>query len=149
MKEPIHAYNAVATMVASSAPLKWATAALGAVVAYVLPTGALVDMAIASGVFIALDTLTGMMASKEEGEPISSAKFSRLLTKLIGYSVVVIVASLAARNIPGFGELAPAATGAVLTLTITTEGISILENLDRMGVKFPRFISDALKGQQE
>jgi phage-related holin len=30
-----------------------------------------------------------------------------------------------------------------------TEALSVIENLDRMGVKFPAFIRDALKKQEE
>lgn len=129
--------------------LKLIAALLVGAVSYVLPTQTLRDLAIGLGVFVVLDTVTGIIAARVDGHAVSSAKFSRLLTKLIGYLSVVLVATLAARNVPNFSDLAPAATAATLSLAMVTEGISILENLDRMGMPVPKFIREAFRSSQE
>ncbi len=114
---------------------KWILATAMAAVEFVLPTSLGRDMCIACCVLIALDTITGAIASAVAGHAISSAKFARVLVKLIGYGSVLIVASIATKFIPG----APSEVSvtAVLTLVIVTECISILENVRRMGLKLP------------
>jgi len=149
LKEPLHISESVVTLFASAPLAKALAAAVAAVVAFFFPSQVLRDLALGSFVFICLDTLTGVMASYSGGVPISSAKFSRLLTKLVGYSVVIVVTTFAAKLLPQFGELAPAASAAVLSVVVVTEGLSILENLDKMGLKLPAFVSNAFKAQQD
>lgn len=96
-------------------------------------------MAVAAFVLVALDTFTGFWASLVSGRRISSARFSRVLTKLLGYGSVVVVCSVAS-HVPGVEGLQGVAVSGVLAFVTLTEGISILENVGRMGVKAPPFL---------
>ena len=149
MREPGHIFEAVATMVSHCAALKWSLAGASAVITYFLPTPHLRELALGVVTFVILDTLTGIMASSTEGKAIKSAKFSRLITKSTGYSIWVILATIAAKQIPTFGDLAPAAASGAMVFALVAEGISIGENLDRMGVPLPKVVKTAFRDQQE
>jgi len=127
---------------------KWIVASGAAALAFVLPTGFQRDMALSCAAFIVLDTGTGMMAAWQTGNPISSARFSRVLAKLFGYGSVVIVSSVASKFLTNGSDLGKAGVIGVMSLVLTTEGISILENVRKMGLKFPAFLETMLKGKQ-
>ena len=112
---------------------------------YLLPAQASRDLALAAGGLIVLDTFTGLWAAFVSGRKISSAKFSRVLTKLFGYGSVVVVCGVATRAVPGALGFQPTALAAVLGFVALTEGISILENVGRMGVKTPPFFKKWLR----
>lgn len=126
---------------------KWLLATLAAGVSFVLPEQLQKDMAVAAAVLIGLDTATGFIAALSTGQPISSARFSRVLAKLVGYGSVVIVAAVAGKFLANGSPVGEATQVGVLTLVLTTEGISILENVRKMGLKFPSPLEKMLGGQ--
>ena len=130
---------------ADSLPVKALAGIVAAILDYLLPVAASRDLAIAAGVLILLDTGTGFWASMVSGKKISSAKFSRVLTNLLGYGSVVVVCGIATRSVPGAVALQPTALSFVLGFVILTESISILENVGKMGVKTPPFLKQWLK----
>jgi phage-related holin len=149
MKQPDHILESIYTMVAVAPVLKWGSAAIAAIGAYFLPTESLQQLAMSAFGAVLLDTVTGVIAARSSKDPITSAKLSRLMSKLIGYSSAVILCTIVPHNLPGMDGLAGGASTAVLTMVLVTEALSVIENLDRMGVKFPAFIRDALKKQEE
>jgi len=120
-------------------------ALLAVLLDYLLPVQAPRDLALAAGGLIVLDTFTGLWAALVCGKKVSSAKFSRVLTKLFGYGSVVVVCAVATRAVPGAVGFQPTALAAVLGFVALTEGISILENVGRMGVKTPSFLKKWLR----
>lgn len=114
---------------------KWLGACILAIGEYVLPGSALKETALGAVAILLLDTLTGTFASLKSGEAISSAKFGRVAVKILGYSSVIAVASIAGQTLPGMKEYHQAGLMGVFGLIIVTEGISVLENVQKMGVK--------------
>lgn len=125
--------------------VKYPCALLTALVAYVLPTEQVQNATIAAGALMLLDTVTGVVAARVSGKAISSASFSRVLVKILAYGSVVLVAALTARNVPSLGFAHEAVVMGVVVLIILTEGISIIENARRMGVKVPPGIDKLLQ----
>lgn len=122
----------------------------GAGLSYLFPEPATKALAGIAIVLIVMDTLTGVLASMREGVIVSSRGFRRVLFKLVGYSAVVLVASLSAHAIAMHWRdneaLAVAvATGAALLFVVLTESISILENVRRMGIPIPVWLVRRLK----
>jgi len=115
---------------------KISEAALEGLLRYFLP-GVSQDIATGAAILIGLDTVTGCWAAFVSGKTISSARFARVLTKLLGYGSVVVVCAVAAHTISGATDVQAIAVSGVLGYVITTEGISILENVGHMGVKAP------------
>lgn len=77
---------------------------------------------------VALDTLTGVWASRVEGRSIRSAILRvRTLTKLGFYAAALMTASLSDRALGGAGLL-PAA----LAVAVVSEALSVVENLVRV-----------------
>lgn len=128
---------------------KWIIATIAAGVSFVLPQQLQKDMAVAAAVLIALDTATGLIAAWSTGQAVSSAKFSRVLAKLVGYGSVVIVSAVAGKFLTNGSPLGEASQIGVLTLVLTTEGISILENVRKMGLKFPSPLERLLGGVKD
>lgn len=126
---------------------KWCLAGVIAVMEYALPGAALQNAAGAAGALILLDTLSGLVAARISGHPISSAKFSRVLVKLLGYSLVLAVVSLALRSVEPLAPVQHIAVTAVLGLITWTEAISILENVVRMGVPVPSALMSFVRGR--
>ena len=55
-------------------------------------------MMMAIGFFLLMDFITGIMAAKKRGEPISSKKMRPTVTKGIGYMVAILVAHVFQKN---------------------------------------------------
>lgn len=104
--------------------------ALVMAVNYLLPTSTLQTATIAASALVLLDTLTGIMAAYAEGKPRSSVAFGRVIAKSFAYFSVVIVAAVVERVI--LKETGLSVTLGVLFLIIAREGISILENVERI-----------------
>jgi toxin secretion/phage lysis holin len=138
---------------ADSLGAKGLGAAAAVIVEYLLPVQGSRDMAIAAGALLVLDTLTGAWAAFVSGRKVSSAKFARVVSKVFGYFSCLVVCAVAMRTVPGASGLLPTAIAVVLGFIIATEGISILENVGRMGVKTPPFLTkwlrDRLKDKPE
>lgn len=116
---------------------------------FVLPDAVTQGMGASVLVLIFLDTITGVAASFQEGERISSKRFRRVLSKLVGYGSVLIVVAIADRYVL-LGALPGSATiSAILTLVLIAESVSILENVKRMGLSLPfgldRLLADRLR----
>jgi phage-related holin len=116
---------------------------------YLLPTSATQQMVMAAAILIMLDTFTGVMASESTGKAITSAKFGRVIVKFIGYAIAVSVVGLAANTVPGGKPAHEFLTSTLIAFIICTEGISIFENLDRMGVPLPKSIVKWLRGRKK
>lgn len=123
--------------------------AIGAGVAYILPSAAVRDTAIAAAFMVALDTVTGIASSLRKGKPLSSARFSRVLSKLIAYGSVVAVVSVCGKFLPGLSDFRIPGITAALYLILATEGISVLENANSLGVALPKGLVKWLKGKLE
>ena len=108
-----------------------------------------VEILLFTGFVLVVDTITGIWAAKSRGERIHSSKMKRVLSKLLLYPAVIIVASWAEKILPGI----PFIDGAAVIL-ISVEGKSILENVsDILGYDFLKllkaYISDGRKGLLE
>lgn len=116
---------------------KWILAGMAVILDFVFPAQIGREMAIAAFVLIALDTITGFVSALVAGQAISSARFSRVLVKLLGYGSVIIVSAIVTKFVHNAETLPNVSVTAVLTLVIATEAISVLENVRRMGIKLP------------
>lgn len=93
---------------------------------------------------VTLDTLTGVLAARLSGIKITSAKFGRLLVKILAYCSVLIVVAVVGKSIVGLNQWQEPTCTAVITAMILTEGISILENVNLMGFRGFGWISKLL-----
>ncbi|WP_245867461.1 holin family protein [Sporomusa silvacetica] len=87
------------------------------------------------------DYLTGMVAAWKTGALSSSKAFDGIKRKVIILAVVVL-----ANTIDQAGSLGHALRGAVLVTYAIMEGMSIIENIDRMGYReyIPQFLRNKL-----
>jgi phage-related holin len=135
-------------MFADMVPLKWPLALLVGAVGYVLPEQGQRDAAVAAVGLVVLDTATGLVAGLVSGEAVTSARFGRVLVKLLGYGSVVVVVAVANRSL-GIQGAQSATVATTLGLIIATEAISILENVRKMGINLPfgigRLLEERLK----
>lgn len=125
--------------------IKAICAFVGGLVSYVFPDSATKTLALFALILLTVDTISGVMAAIHEGKRITSSAFKRVLEKFLGYSFVVLVASLCAHAVSMHWKDANAvaiaiSAGAALAWIILVEGISILENVRRMGVAVPAFL---------
>lgn len=134
---------------AEASYVKSAIAIFTGAVAYVFPGESARSAAMAAVLLIVIDTMTGMVAARVNGEAISSAKFGRALVKVFSYSVAVISSALCFRALPGLSSLSDAATTAIVSLVVVTETISIFENIKRMGYNLPNWISSLLEHKRD
>jgi toxin secretion/phage lysis holin len=119
----------------------WAsiTGGFSITLAYLL--GGLDNLVAAFAIFMACDYITGLMVGGKEGK-ISSKRSLRGLGKKVGMITFVIVANqldIIVGNDEGFLR------NAMLLFLIGTEGISIAENLGKLGIKVPPFLIKALE----
>jgi toxin secretion/phage lysis holin len=116
--------------------------------AYLL--GGLDNKVAALAIFMICDYITGVLAAGGQGK-INSRRGFKGIGKKVGMMTFVIVANqldIIVGNKEGFLR------DAMLMFLIATEGISIVENLAKMGLKVPPFIVKALeqlndKGEEE
>jgi len=107
--------------------------------AYLL--GGLDNLVAALTIFMICDYITGIMVGYKEKE-VNSYRAFRGLTKKVGMLVFVIIANqldMITGNQNGFLR------DTMLTFLIATEGISIIENVGKLGVTPPAFIRKALE----
>lgn len=97
------------------------------------------------GVLVALDMLTGVRASRIEGQPIMSAKLVRTTDKIIAHLVGVLVIVLLAAAVPQLQLYGPAVSLSFVGWLCFKESWSIFENLDRLGTPLPKFIQTRLR----
>lgn len=89
----------------------------------------------------ALDLITGIMKSVKNGIPISSQRLRDSVTKLGAYMLLITSLIVASKYEPSFVS--------IVTCTyyyfIFTELKSIFENVESMGVKIPKFLSNQVR----
>lgn len=112
--------------------LKVVIAASGLVYQYFVAGPNTVDAAVGAGILVIFDTLTGFMAAVAQKRRRTSRRLSRVITKTFGYLAVVVVAAVAQKTIAK-GSTLPL-VDLVLWLVIATEGYSVLENVEKMGL---------------
>ena len=95
-------------------------------------------------IFISLDYITGVCAAISNKQ-LSSRIGARGLAKKMGILFAVALATLIEKNIVGTDAL----RSAVILYYISNEGISIFENLKRMGVPVPKKIKEILSKLSE
>lgn len=115
--------------------------ALGGVLAYFL--GGFDGIILTLIWFTVVDYITGVIAGIYNKELSSYIGFKGILRK-IGLYLVVSISVFLERHmgIPAIREM-------VITFFIANEGISILENLTELGVKFPTALKNMLLDMQE
>jgi phage-related holin len=138
----------LAKLFIDQAIFKAISAACIAVATYLDPHGTVAPPALGATTLVLIDTLTGLVAARLTHQQITSARFSRVLVKLFGYSAVVVTASITFREVSGMQSFRDAAVSGVITLVLITEAISILENCRKMGLQLPSWIEQALAGRQ-
>lgn len=96
---------------------------------------------IALFMLIVFDTILGIMAAKSEGKAFLSKKFSRVIGKIIIYSIGVSSAMFADAT-TGL----PFIQTSMIAFMGVTEFISILENMQRLGYETPKKLLNQLEG---
>lgn len=104
--------------------------------AYLL--GGLDNLLIAFVILMACDYVTGIAAGFYDNKVSSKTAFKGLIKKTVMFILVIV--SNQVDIVTGGGNFA---RNAIIMFLIGMEGISILENLGRMGIKVPKFLSDA------
>lgn len=121
-------------------------AALGAVAGYLWgPWDAFLELLL---VFVTMDYITGFICAAMHRRLSSEVGFRGLARKVMIF-VVIAIASLVERLIPGANSAVRSAT---CCFYIANEGLSILENMTEIGVPFPDFIKKMLiqlKGKKD
>lgn len=105
-------------------------------VSYLL--GGIDNLLTAFVILMACDYLTGISAGFYDKQVSSKSAFKGLMKK--GAMFVLVIVANQLDIITGSGDVA---RNAVITFLIGVEGISIVENLGRMGIKVPSVISNA------
>ena len=90
--------------------------------------------------FVILDYILGVAAAITEGKLSSKVGFKGIMRKVVIF-VIVAMAKILGYDILGIGMLL---RDAIIGFYIFNEGISLLENAKRLGVKVPNDIMDAL-----
>lgn len=96
---------------------------------------------IALFMLVVFDTILGIMAAKSEGKAFLSKKFSRVIGKIIIYSIGVSSAMFADAT-TGL----PFIQTSIIAFMGVTEFISILENIQRLGYETPKKLLNQLEG---
>lgn len=90
--------------------------------------------------FVILDYILGVAAAITEGKLSSKVGFKGIIRKVVIF-VIVATAKILGYNILGIGMVL---RDAVIGFYIFNEGISLLENAKRLGVKVPNDVMNAL-----
>ena len=80
---------------------------------------------------------TGIAAAAVSGKAISSARFSRTLTKMLAFGSLIIVAAVVPKHVLGAGVAEGMSVTLILSVIILNESLSIAENAEKMGYGFP------------
>ena len=91
--------------------------------------------------FVVLDYILGVAAAINEGKLSSKVGFKGITRKIVIF-IIVATAKILGYNILGIGMIL---RDAVIGFYIFNEGISLLENAKRLGVKVPDDIMNSLK----
>jgi len=113
----------------------------GLVSAFVYLVGGVDKLFIAFAIFLGLDYATGILAAIYKDEVRSRKGMWGLVRK--GVMIVLVIVAHQLDIVAG--NEAHFMRNAMIMFLIGIEGISVLENLDRLGVKTPKFINSYLK----
>lgn len=91
-----------------------------------------------------IDFVTGIIATKYEGRPITSRRMSHSVVKCIVYFLAISAGKFLDQTIPG--EIVQYAT---ISFVAVTEFTSIMENIGRMGFETPQKILNVLKDKYQ
>lgn len=127
--------------------LKWGAALLAVSCEYLFGTVIVRNMAFAAFGLMFLDTITGFVAATSTGHPITSAKLSRILVKVVAYGASIIVVAVVTQHVPGINAAHHAVVTIVLTWIMLTEAVSILENVVKMGFTKLGWLTRMLEGK--
>ena len=94
-------------------------------------------------ILIFLDTFTGVWYASREKQ-VSSRGFYRVVTKCFAYFIMIVVGRLVDKNIP-----LPLAAPIIDAFLVTTEAVSILENLGKLKFPIPMALIGKLKSFYE
>jgi toxin secretion/phage lysis holin len=123
----------------------WTSITGGASITLAYLLGGLDNLVAAFAIFMACDYITGLMVGFKEKQ-INSYRAFRGLAKKVGMITFVIIANqldIVTGNEGGFLR------DTMLWFLIGTEGISIVENIGKLGVKPPEFIIKSLEQLSE
>lgn len=124
--------------------MKYLEAALLAVVGVFAPIKAALIVVIC---LVIVDLVTGIVAARKRGEPITSSGIKRTVGKVLLYELAICLAFLCQQYLTG--DLFPASK-LVTALVGMTELASVLENLDTiMGTSMFKVILNKLVKSQE
>lgn len=137
------------TMFWESAWFKWLLAGLVWLWSFLLPSSQLATMFVCVGLLTVLDTVTGVLASRQTGIPINSAKAGRMVLKLSVYLISVILVALASHVLPEGKQAHSFLLFLMLASIGYTEVVSNGENLDRMGFPLPKGVTRWLRGRKK
>lgn len=110
----------------------------GAIASIAFLLGGIDKLVIALVLFMFVDFLTGLAAGWGQKKTSSKRAFKGLMKKGAMLSLVIIANQLDIITGSDVGFV----RNALIFFLIGTEGISILENMNKLGVKFPTFLSD-------
>jgi toxin secretion/phage lysis holin len=119
----------------------WTSLTGGASITLAYLLGGLDNLVVAFAIFMACDYITGIMVGFKEKQ-VNSYRAFRGLAKKVGMITFVIIANqldIVTGNEGGFLR------DTMLWFLIGTEGISIVENIGKLGVKPPEFIIKTLE----
>ncbi len=112
----------------------------GVIAGIVYLIGGLDNLFIALALFMAMDYISGVALAIKEGKLNSQVGFWGIAKKTLMLFFVIIAVQLdSIANSPGYLR------NAVLLFLIANEGLSILENLGKVGLPVPPFILNALQ----
>ena len=100
-------------------------------------------------ILVGLDWVTGIRASRYEGKAIESSKLRRTSDKLIGYAVAVVVFVLMSREIDALKSIRTELLTGLLWWFMAVESWSVIENLDRIGIRIPKWIKKRLQAVKD
>lgn len=137
--------NYAEKLVSESLIAKLGIATIAGIVEYLLPQQINREMIVAVGLLILLDLITGITLALQNKRLITSKAFSQTLVKCIGYGAVIGMTALLVKNISMFDDISQPTLTSVLTLILLTEALSVLENVNAMGIKLPFGLNKRLK----
>ena len=126
-------------------------AVLGVLIGYLFDQEAETSAVLGVGILVVCDTITGIMVAFKKKKARSSYAFGRILTKSFGYLAVSAVGAVCEKTV--FKSNGVPIVVPILYLILATEGISILENVQKLGLgKFGalrRILGEVVEADQD
>jgi len=141
----LHLMPAYIYRIVWDAPVKWLFAALSWLLTFVAPTTTVQNLCLGAFAMMLIDTLTGIWAARATKQQITSARFGRLLTKMCGSGILILIFAITCQVVDGLRVLQPYVISAIATAILFTELVSNVENLKRMGIGLPHWVMSFLE----